>query len=76
LSPVEREAALRPYAERGDLGNQRAYLGTTLSGAATLALRDARGRVRLRLLVAASGEPRIEILDADGRVVRTVDERP
>jgi hypothetical protein len=76
LPQAEREAALRPYAERGEFGNQRAYLGTTDTGDSTLSLRDARGRIRLRLLVAASGEPRIEILDAEGRVVRTLDERP
>jgi hypothetical protein len=38
-----------------------------------LALRDARGRDRVRLTVDAVDEPRIELLDADGNVVKSLD---
>jgi hypothetical protein len=76
LPEAERDALFQPYAERGELGQQRAYLGTTNSGASTLALRDKQGKVRVRLTVAADGEPRIEMLDASGRVVRALEATP
>jgi hypothetical protein len=73
LPQAEQEALFKPYAERGDLGNQRAYLGTTAKGTSTLILRDPQGRPRIRLAVTAAGEPRIEMLDATGSVVRSLE---
>lgn len=35
-------------------------------------LRDAEGRERLRFEVPAEGEPRIDILDEEGRIARSL----
>jgi hypothetical protein len=50
----------------------RAFLGREADGAAMLQLRDGAGRVRIRLIAPPAGEPRIELLDAAGRVTRTM----
>ncbi len=54
------------------VAKQRAYLGRQRDGASALVLRDAAGRPRLRLQVAADGTSGIDFLDADGRVTRQV----
>lgn len=50
--------------------NRRIWLGRGDAGAATLALMDARGNRRLVMEVAADGETRVSVLNADGDVVR------
>jgi hypothetical protein len=40
--------------------------------AALLELRDMRGRQRLRAIVDSTGEPRLEFLDQNARVVRVI----
>jgi hypothetical protein len=69
MTPQAREAALAEL--RSDTGGRpRAFFGKSTDRDALLALRDADGRVRLRLRVTASGEASIEFLDAQGKVVR------
>ncbi len=46
----------------------RLFVGKTVEGTATVALRDAEGRVRLRLFVAGDGTAGLEFLDASGEV--------
>ena len=58
--------------EMPDAGAQRLFVGRNADNAATVALHDAAGKVRLRLVVAASGAAAVEFLDADGTVVRTI----
>ena len=48
-------------------GQSRLFLGKSENRDARLGLADARGRERLRLIVAATGEARIEFLDEQGR---------
>jgi hypothetical protein len=48
-------------------GTNRLFLGKGDNRDARLGLADARGRERLRLIVAATGEARIEFLDEQGR---------
>ena len=48
---------------------QRVFVGKTQDRAAVIRLCDPQRRVRLRLAVEATGEPTLEFLDADGRVV-------
>ncbi|MGR6327512.1 hypothetical protein ACU5AX_00435 [Sphingomonas sp. XXL09] len=52
---------------------QRAYLGRKADGSSQLELGDAAGRPRLRLQVTADGRPSIALLDAGGRVTRTIE---
>ncbi|HEY0162535.1 MAG TPA: hypothetical protein VGB69_07660 [Edaphobacter sp.] len=49
----------------------RAYLGRSRDKAVGLTLRDQQGRERLIVRVAASGEPAIDFLDEQGKVVRS-----
>lgn len=74
LPPAERDAALARHRAEGHLSRRRAYFGTQ-QGRATLVLSDPEGRPRLRLAVSEHGEPSIELLDAAGTTVRTIDAR-
>ena len=49
-------------------GATRVFVGKTRDRDATLALADAKGRERLRLVVTAAGDARVEFLDEQGRV--------
>jgi hypothetical protein len=55
-------------------GATRVFVGKSLGRDAMLGLSDARGRERLRLVVTAQGEARIEFLDDRGRPTRTIPE--
>ena len=59
-------------AERGVAGAQRLYAGKVADRAAVVVLSDPRGRPRLRLRVDSLGAPRIEFLDASGKVTRAL----
>ena len=76
LAGAERDALIRKHRDAGDFGYPRAYLGTQRNGAAALILRDAKGRPRLRLAVAADGVPAVEILDENGRVTKSLTAEP
>jgi len=72
LPAAERDALLQKHRDAGAFGYPRAYLGTQRNGAATLVLRDPKGRPRLRLGVATDGTPAIELLDEGGRVAKSL----
>ena len=65
------DAAYKKLEAAGDIGHPRLFVGTSHKDA-SVALKDKDGRTRLLLSVSASGVPRIEFLDATGRVVRTI----
>jgi hypothetical protein len=52
-------------------GATRVFVGKTRGRDAMLGLSDARGRERLRLIVTADGDARVELLDAAGRTAAT-----
>ena len=56
-------------------GATRVFVGKNRGRDAVLGLSDARGRERLRLIVTAQGEARIEFLDEAGRRTMTVPEQ-
>jgi hypothetical protein len=70
MTPQAREAALAQMRTSGSGGQPRAFFGKSGDRDALMALRDADGRVRLRMRVTAAGEASIEFLDAQGKVVR------
>jgi hypothetical protein len=76
LPGAERDALLRNHRDAGDFGYPRAYLGTQRNGAAALVLRDAKGRTRLWLAVAADGTPAVEVMDENGRVSKSLTAEP
>lgn len=78
FSQVERIRAIRDekaqaaaYNAAGFGGTPRAYLGSTEDRSSQLTLRDAAGRPRLQLQVAADGAASIRFLDETGKVVRS-----
>lgn len=69
----ERTAASKAWHEKypGGLVN-RAYFGRGRDKVATLSLKDKVGRARLVASVAADGNPKIDFLDEQGKVVRSI----
>lgn len=71
------EAERRPYwnrlAEEGRLGANRIWLGNTGDKGSSLQLKDARGRTRMLLLVSADGKAQIQMLDEQGKVVKSIE---
>lgn len=72
LPAAERSAYWDRLARQGRTAQPRVYLGTTTDKASALVLNDASGRPRMMLLVAADGNPQIQMLDDAGKVVKTV----
>jgi hypothetical protein len=79
MTEVDRIKAMQPGQARADAWKMfqkehtgdanRAYLGRAGDKSVGLTLRDATGRIRLRLQVKADGAPVIEFLDEAGKVV-------
>jgi hypothetical protein len=66
-----KDSALRALMSPRDgvpLFAQRVFLGRDPSRSAVVNLSDPAGRPRLRLVVDSTGQPRLDFLDADGRV--------
>jgi hypothetical protein len=69
------QAELRKMEAAGGFGVQRVRLGKTPERSSVLELKDAKGRVRLVLKVAAEGAATIDFLDETGKVTRTITPR-
>jgi len=74
-NPAEREAALAKIAAAMPPGPRRVFVGKTNDRAATVSLADAKGKPRLTLTVNPDGNPRIEFLDEQGKVVARLPNR-
>lgn len=75
LPETEREKQWQAYlaAYRKDYhGGPRLFVGKTPDRASVLELKDAQGKTRLQLRVEKNGTAKIEFLDADGKVQRTL----
>lgn len=70
------EAAQSAYwnklSEEGRLSENRIWLGNTRDRGSSLQLKDARGRTRMMLLVAADGKAEIRMLDEQGKVSKSI----
>jgi hypothetical protein len=73
MNSVERAAYIERLRSEGKLLQPRLFLGTTPDRNSSLVLKDAKGRPRMVLSVAAAGNPQIQMLDEHGVVVKTVD---
>lgn len=73
LRQPERAAYWKQKREEGRLSANRIWLGNTADKGATLQLKDAKGRVRMMLLVSAEGKAEIRMLDEQGKVTRMID---
>jgi hypothetical protein len=70
LPSEERAARLKELRDSGAFGRQRLFVGKTENHDALVALRDGKGRVRLRMRVEESGAASIEFLDEAGNLVK------
>ena len=68
LPPAQREARLQQLFSK-DKPQQRAYLGRRSDRSAALQLKDPQGRDRVGMAVSAEGNPSLEFLDEQGRVL-------
>jgi hypothetical protein len=64
----ERDALIEQMRDNHELERFRAFFGRDGDGTATVLLSDGEARPRLRLRVGPDDEPRIEFLDANGKV--------
>jgi hypothetical protein len=62
---------LNQMRSRGELGVQRLFVGSR-DGAAQVQLRDKEGKVRVQLVVDDKGDPKLEFLDAEGKVTASL----
>jgi hypothetical protein len=72
LSEAEQQVYWNKLADENRLSNNRVYLGTTGSKGSALLLKDAKGKVRMMLLVSAAGKAEIQMLDENGKVEKTI----
>ena len=68
----DRQAAIASLRESGAFGAERVFLGKNADHSAALVLSDSKGRARIRLSVDVSGNPKLELLDAAGKVVSSL----
>lgn len=69
---AEREARAKELQEQGIFPANRLFVGRLATGEVTVDLHDDKGRPRLRMLVEGEGGARIEFLDEEGNVIRTL----
>jgi hypothetical protein len=66
---AEREKAIAAIRAAAPPAPRRLFVGKTPDRAAVISMADAAGKPRLNLTVDAAGNPRIEFLDEQGKVV-------
>src|SRR5262249_7434042 len=66
--PAARDAAIKKVRAEAPPAPRRLFVGKNADRAAAISLADANGKPRLNLTVDASGDPRIEFLDENGKV--------
>lgn len=73
--PEERNKALAAARASAPPGPRRLFVGKNSDKSATVSLADGDGKPRLNITVDATGNPRIEFLDAAGKVVARLPEK-
>lgn len=71
---TEKQAAIQSMRENGELTTQRLFLGKYRDNSVLLLLSDLAGNPRLRLIVTEDGTPKLEFLDASGKVIESLPE--
>lgn len=72
LPANEQGAYWNKLAEAGRLSQNRIWLGNTGDKGSALQLKDAKGRTRMMLMVAADGKAEIRMLDEMGKVSKSI----
>ena len=68
----EKEALARRWEESGGRQTQRLFVGKTRGRSSAVILADAQGRPRIMMLVAPEGQPTLNFLDAEGKVLQSL----
>lgn len=68
-SAQDRKSALQAFLKTHPTGEPRVYLGTRIDHSSDLVLKDPQGHPRIEVKVAANGDPSLQFLDANGRVI-------
>lgn len=71
-----RSAAIKEMRERGELMVNRLAVGKGRDKSAFMSLSDAKGKPRVRISVAAGGDPKIDFLDEAGKVTYSLPGSP
>ena len=72
LPEAEQRAFWKKLGDDGRLSANRIWLGNTGDKGSALQLKDARGRTRMLLKVAADGKAEIQMLDEQGKVSKSI----
>jgi hypothetical protein len=72
LPEAQQGAYWNKLADEGRLMQNRIWLGNTRDKGSVLQLKDARGRTRMMLLVAADGKAEIQMLDESGKISKSI----
>jgi hypothetical protein len=73
--PAMRDARLQTIRAAAPRAPRRVFVGKSTDKSAGVTLTDAQGKTRLTMKVTADGEPVLEFLDADGKVVQRLPSR-
>jgi len=72
LPEAEQRTYWKKLSDEGRLSAPRIWLGNTQDKSSTLQLKDAQGRTRMLLMVAADGKAEIQMLDEQGKVSKSI----
>ena len=72
LPEAERRAYWEKLSDEGRLGKNRIWLGNSGEKGSMLQLKDAKGRTRMMLQVTADGKAEIQMLDEQGKVIKSI----
>jgi hypothetical protein len=72
LNTPEGSAEFERLSETGGFGYPRLFIGKSEDRASAVVLRDAKGRVRLKLSVASNGAASIEFMDESGKIAKRI----
>jgi len=73
LPAADQRAYWKKLSEEGRLSENRIWLGNIRDKGSMLQLKDAKGRPRMVLRVAADGKAQIQMLDEQGKVLKSID---
>ncbi|MYN15412.1 hypothetical protein GTP81_01455 [Rugamonas sp. FT107W] len=73
LPAADQRAYWKKLSEEGRLSENRIWLGNIRDKGSMLQLKDAKGRPRMVLKVAADGKAQIQMLDEQGKVLKSID---
>lgn len=72
LPDAERKAAVQAMFAKGELTSERLFLGKRKDNSTMLVMSDIAGKARIRMQVAGDGTPKLEFLDATGKVISSL----